>query len=128
MDILWKDMTRKANRLKLCRNCAFVQNCHTWKLGEITVFYAMLILNSVTMLLGLRTEKSCSHWKCTSGLQRHMIFVCLYALFSCMPWFHVCIHVWFCLISNVQIVSTKIQFQFKHSKNDIMYVTVTLVT
>ena len=26
---------------KLCRNCAFLQNFHTWKLGEITVFYAV---------------------------------------------------------------------------------------
>ena len=27
-------------RQKLCRNCAFPQNFHTRKLGEITVFYA----------------------------------------------------------------------------------------
>ena len=27
--------------LKLCGNCAFPQNFHTMKLGEITVFYAV---------------------------------------------------------------------------------------
>ena len=30
-----------ANRPKLCGNCAFPQNFHTMKLGEITVFYAV---------------------------------------------------------------------------------------
>ena len=29
--------------LKLCGNCAFTQNFHTRKLGEITVFYAVNI-------------------------------------------------------------------------------------
>ena len=30
------------NHLKLCRNCAFQQNFYIRKLGEITVFYAVL--------------------------------------------------------------------------------------
>ena len=47
-----------------------------------------------------------SHWKCTLGLQKHMIFVCLYALLSCMVCFHACAHVCFHLISNVQMVRT----------------------
>ena len=44
-----------------------------------------------------------SHWKCSSGLQKHMIFVCLHALLSCMLCFHGCTHVCFYLISNVEI-------------------------
>ena len=28
--------------------------------------------------------KTCSHWKCTSGLQNHIIFICLYALLPYM--------------------------------------------
>ena len=32
----------KANRPKLCGNCAFPQKFHTKKLGEITVFYAVV--------------------------------------------------------------------------------------
>ena len=35
----FKDDT--ANRPKLCGNCAFAQNFHTRKLGEITVFFAV---------------------------------------------------------------------------------------
>ena len=42
--------------------------------------------------------------KITSDLEKHMIFVCLYALFSCMLCYHVCTHVCFHLISNVHIV------------------------
>ena len=30
----------QANSLKLCENCAFQQIFHTWKSGEITVFFA----------------------------------------------------------------------------------------
>ena len=37
--ILWKGT---ANRPKLCGNCAFPQNFHTRKLGEITVFYDVI--------------------------------------------------------------------------------------
>ena len=33
----------RAIRSKLCGNCAFPQNLHTKKLGEITVFYAMRV-------------------------------------------------------------------------------------
>ena len=29
----------RANRPKLCGNCAFPQNFHTKKLGEITIFF-----------------------------------------------------------------------------------------
>ena len=31
------------NRPKLCRNCAFPENFHTSKLGEISVFYAVSV-------------------------------------------------------------------------------------
>ena len=44
----------------------------------------------------IKAIMSRSHWKCTSGLQKRMIFVCLYALLSCMLCFHVC--------TNMQIV------------------------
>ena len=50
--------------------------------------------------------KSRSHWKCTSCLQKHMIFVSFYALLLFMLCFHVCTHVCFHLISNVHIVRT----------------------
>ena len=36
-----------ANRPKLCGNYAFPQNFHTQKLGQITVFYAVLDLNKL---------------------------------------------------------------------------------
>ena len=32
---------------KLCRNCAFPQNVHARKLGEITVFFALLVRMSL---------------------------------------------------------------------------------
>ena len=44
MEILWKGTVSaefRANRLKLCENCAFLQNFHIKKLGEITIFFAM---------------------------------------------------------------------------------------
>ena len=44
MEILWKGTVSaqfRANRSKLCGNCAFPQNFHTSKLGEITVFLAV---------------------------------------------------------------------------------------
>ena len=34
-----------AIRLKLCGNCAFPQNLHTRKLGEIGVFYAVSVIS-----------------------------------------------------------------------------------
>ena len=34
-------------RQKLCRNCAFPQNFHTRKLGEITVFYAVNVRKKI---------------------------------------------------------------------------------
>ena len=37
----------RAIRPKLCGNCAFPQNFHTRKLGEITVFYAMICFTRV---------------------------------------------------------------------------------
>ena len=36
----------------------------------------------------------------------NLAIVCLYALLSCMLCFHVCTHVYFYMISNVQIVKT----------------------
>ena len=44
MKILWKGTVSaefRAIRSKLFRSCAFAQNSHTWKLGEITIFYAV---------------------------------------------------------------------------------------
>ena len=38
--LVWK-FCGKANRSKLCGNCAFPQNFHTRKSGEITVFFAV---------------------------------------------------------------------------------------
>ena len=43
VEILWKGTVSakfRAIHPKLCGNCAFPQNFHTWKLGEIAVFYA----------------------------------------------------------------------------------------
>ena len=37
----------RANRPKLCGNCAFEQNFHTMKVGEIWVFYAMYSITSI---------------------------------------------------------------------------------
>ena len=39
MEILRKDTV--SNRPKLCGICAFLQNFHTMKFGEITIFYAV---------------------------------------------------------------------------------------
>ena len=36
-------------RPKLCGNCAFPQNCHTRELGEITVFFAVIIFPFETL-------------------------------------------------------------------------------
>ena len=44
MATLWKDAVSayfRANRTKLCVNCAFPQNSYTKKLGEIVVFFAV---------------------------------------------------------------------------------------
>ena len=44
ISVLWKrtiSVEFRANRLKLCENCAFPQNVHTKKSGEITVFYVV---------------------------------------------------------------------------------------
>ena len=49
---------------------------------------------------------SCSHWKCTSCLQKHIVFVCLYVLLSCMLCFHGCTNECFHLILDVHIVRT----------------------
>ena len=38
-----------ANRPKLCGNCAFPQNFHTRKLGEITVFFAVNVTDSESL-------------------------------------------------------------------------------
>ena len=48
MKILWKDTVSAELRdilWKLYGHCAFTQNCHTRKLGEIKLFYA--VMNSV---------------------------------------------------------------------------------
>ena len=52
----------RANRLKLCGNCAFPKNFHTRKLGEITIFYAVWITSCVTKFPFCRDIGS-SHWQ-----------------------------------------------------------------
>ena len=39
---LLEQCTYTVNRPKLCRNCAFPQNLHTRKLGEVTAFFALV--------------------------------------------------------------------------------------
>ena len=54
MEILWKDTVTAyflVNRPKLCGNCAFPQNFHTRKLGEITLFYAVVMLQKLQKTL-----------------------------------------------------------------------------
>ena len=41
VDLLWFLYDGNIGRPKLCGNCAFPQNFHTRKLGEITVFIAV---------------------------------------------------------------------------------------
>ena len=50
-------------RPKLCGNCAFPQNFHTRKLGEITVFYGVIPVSTNLHLYqsGLRPGESCFH-------------------------------------------------------------------
>ena len=50
MENLWKGIVSaqfRAKRPKLCGNCAFPQNIHARKLGEITVFFAVLVRMSL---------------------------------------------------------------------------------
>ena len=45
VEMFWKDTGLSQFRAifqKLCGNCAFLQNFHTMKLGEITVFFTVL--------------------------------------------------------------------------------------
>ena len=52
--ILWKRtvfVEFRANRPKLCENCAFLQNFHTRKLGEISVSYAVYVLSNWTTII-----------------------------------------------------------------------------
>ena len=68
--------------------------------------------------------KSRSHWKCTLGLHKHMILVCLYALFSSLLCFHDCTHVCIHLISNVHVVRTfknRISFQTFEKWHNVSY-------
>ena len=47
--ISWKSTVSTEFRAicwKLCRNCAFPQNLHTRKLGEISVFYSLLFYSA----------------------------------------------------------------------------------
>ena len=55
---------------------------------------------------------------------KHMIFVCLYALLSCLQTMYAFIG----YETYKSSEHSKIEFQFKRSKNDITEVTVTLVT
>ena len=61
MKILWKDTVSakfRANRPKLCGNCAFPQNFLTRKLGEITVFYAVEGNNNKSIFSGKQSRHS----------------------------------------------------------------------
>ena len=54
VETFWKrtaSVKSLANHSKLCRNCAFPQNFHTRKLGEILVFYAVMLPISITYVL-----------------------------------------------------------------------------
>ena len=51
MEILWKRSVSTESptiRPKLCGNCAFSQNFYTRKLGKITVFYAVFVMQQNT--------------------------------------------------------------------------------
>ena len=53
VEILWKGTVSayfRTIRSKLCRNCAFLQNFRTRKLGEITIFFVKLWLISLLLL------------------------------------------------------------------------------
>ena len=53
VEISWKGTVSaqfRVNRPKLCRNYAFPQTFHTRKLGEITVFYAVISLEILMQL------------------------------------------------------------------------------
>ena len=49
-------MVTLANCPKLCRNCAFPQNFHTRKLGEITVFFTVFLIVFVNQFLRITTD------------------------------------------------------------------------
>ena len=46
--ILWKNTDFWAICLKLCGNCAFPQSIHTRKLGETTLFFAVIVKKHFT--------------------------------------------------------------------------------
>ena len=65
-----------------------------------------------------------SHWKCTSGLQKHIIFISLHALLSCIFCCHIGKHVCFHLISNVHIArpfENRISFQTFKKWHNVSY-------
>ena len=52
----------KAIRPKLCGNCAFPQNFHTRKLGEIAVFFAVIVAGlDLQSVIGKRILLRCFH-------------------------------------------------------------------
>ena len=53
VEILWKATVSakfRANHSKLCGNYVFPQNFHTRKLGEITVFFAVLYVKVIDFI------------------------------------------------------------------------------
>ena len=46
------------NRPKLCGNCVISQNFHTRKLGEFTVFYAVINFQKLKIKLGTELQKN----------------------------------------------------------------------
>ena len=81
---------------KLCGNCAFPQNVHTRKVGEITVFYAVIFCTKYTApLFELLKKGKELIWteNCESGFNfmknelenlekpAHLQFVCLFLIY-----------------------------------------------
>ena len=65
-----------------------------------------------------------SHWKCTSGLQKHIIFISLHPLLSCIFCCHIGTHICFPLISNVHIArpfKNRISFQTFEKWHNVSY-------
>ena len=65
-------MHEKCHRPKLCGNCAFPQNFHTRKLGEITVFYAVFITKAAQLFDMTQILQS---WKYITKLHGTTLFI-----------------------------------------------------
>ena len=69
-------------RPKLCGNCSFLQNYHTKKLGEITVFYAV-IDDDYWTIFSVVDKFSANHIKyylfinTSNGLEERLVLICV---------------------------------------------------